>query len=84
MLERRGVSRTRRRIQQLRDQLDALIAGSCPMCDGTANAIGRPFILDRRLRRNGRSSFSLQSLDQHAFHLACSIVKIDLFELIER
>lgn len=32
------------RIQQLRDQLDALIAGSCPMCDGTANAIGRPFI----------------------------------------
>ncbi|SPO29951.1 related to DigA protein [Ustilago trichophora] len=35
------------RIQQLRDQLDALIAGSCPMCDGTANAIGRPFISDK-------------------------------------
>ncbi|KAJ1026321.1 hypothetical protein NDA16_002408 [Ustilago loliicola] len=35
------------RIQQLRDQLDALIAGSCPMCDGTANAIGRPFITDK-------------------------------------
>ncbi len=35
------------RIQQLRDQLDALIAGSCPMCDGTANAIGRPFVSDK-------------------------------------
>ncbi|KAF6767215.1 Clathrin, heavy chain/VPS, 7-fold repeat [Kalmanozyma brasiliensis GHG001] len=35
------------RIQQLRDQLDALIAGSCPMCEGTANAIGRPFISDK-------------------------------------
>ncbi|PWZ03605.1 hypothetical protein BCV70DRAFT_170440 [Testicularia cyperi] len=35
------------RIQQLRDQLDALIAGSCPVCDGAANAIGRPFISDK-------------------------------------
>ena len=35
------------RIQQLRDQLDALIAGSCPMCEGTANAIGRPFISEK-------------------------------------
>ncbi|ETS64390.1 hypothetical protein PaG_01243 [Moesziomyces aphidis] len=35
------------RIQQLRDQLDALIAGSCPMCDGTANAIGRQFVSDK-------------------------------------
>lgn len=35
------------RIQQLRDQLDALIAGSCPMCDGSANAISKPFISDK-------------------------------------
>jgi hypothetical protein len=38
------------RIQQLRDQLDALIAGSCPLCDGAANAIGRPFISEKEDR----------------------------------
>ena len=35
------------RVQILRDQLDSLIASSCLVCDGAANAIARPFVTEK-------------------------------------
>jgi hypothetical protein len=35
------------RIEELRDELDSLVASACVVCDGSVNAIARPFISER-------------------------------------
>lgn len=35
------------RVEQLRDELDGLVASACVLCEGVIGSIGRPFVSER-------------------------------------